>query len=136
VCIYAHAHLRAYVYTHAICSPGPKVYDLGDAPAPGQPWRCIECYNTRFKTMNFGMNQGRTIQYIICGRERETKRDSVCVCVCVYVCDILIIAHTQTTACVSMQDPLMTRVRRASARRRRLPGACGCTTMVCVSVCV
>lgn len=36
--------------------PPPVTFELGIPPGPGEQWRCLSCYQTRFKTMCFGQN--------------------------------------------------------------------------------
>lgn len=50
--------------------PGPQVFELGQ-PDHGQAWRCRKCYETRFKTMCFGLNDAGAAQCRHCSRARQ-----------------------------------------------------------------
>ena len=36
--------------------PPPATLEMGPPPAANAAWRCLSCYQTRFKTMCFGQN--------------------------------------------------------------------------------
>ena len=40
------------------------------AAAAAESWRCAHCYATRYKTMNFGMNEPGAIVCAACGKPR------------------------------------------------------------------
>lgn len=49
-------------------APLPPVFDQGPPPAPDQRWRCASCYHSRFKTMQFGMNEPGVTTCAACGK--------------------------------------------------------------------
>jgi hypothetical protein len=53
--------------------PNEPVYNF-DNPTDEEkrgPWRCASCYNTRFQTMNFGLNDAGTNTCSACGKTRS-----------------------------------------------------------------
>uniref|UniRef100_A0A7S1TWT1 Deubiquitinating enzyme MINDY-3/4 conserved domain-containing protein n=1 Tax=Phaeomonas parva TaxID=124430 RepID=A0A7S1TWT1_9STRA len=49
--------------------PLPQLFKLpATGPDPRAPWRCATCYATRFRTMNFGLNEAGTEVCSTCGQ--------------------------------------------------------------------
>lgn len=52
--------------------PSPTTFEQGPLPADGAAWRCLTCYQTRFKTMCFGENTAPAARICkFCGMDVE-----------------------------------------------------------------
>lgn len=52
--------------------PSPPTFEQGPLPADGAAWRCLSCYQTRFKTMCFGENSAPSSRLCkFCGMDVE-----------------------------------------------------------------
>ncbi|GMI08600.1 hypothetical protein TrVE_jg11329 [Triparma verrucosa] len=69
LCLHTPLTLKAASYPPRPSNiPPPTTYPLG--PKPTGSWRCVACYETRYETMNFGVN-GESDTCGHCGRTKE-----------------------------------------------------------------